>query len=394
MSQRVAALDNVEKFNTAPPVDKLAIRMWVKWNSPALTSLRSIRGKPVDWKIDSARDIAVIMPSTRAPGPFDHIIPITELARYAAIISHADGNDAAAVELWRDILIEAQVIRRYPSDLGFSIAGYTDSMACKDIIEHAPDLNMESATTRHYVSSLIRELLDEDDKTTARARALAMDRWREMEIWKILASGQPGTASSPNFYDCSLPLPAICRHAAAFVLAPEFHLKAARGIRIQSMQARATNASDYSGALWQLPKQLSPVHTSDYPTDCITNIEFFADPRAFIFRDFYQRLDRRAAAFALALHFYRHDHGALPATANLLVPAYLSELPKDPFDATGQPIRYAPSKFGRPILYSVGTNGIDDLARGNWALPAAPISNSSKSLDFVFELSPPPSVPK
>src|SRR5438093_142522 len=83
----------------------------------------------------------------------------------------------------------------------------------------------------------------------------------------------------------------------------------------------------------------------------------------------------------------RADHsGALPADARLLVPRYLPALPKDPFDATGQPIRYAPAQFGRPILYSIGANGVDDLALGKWKLPAIRIDVIRREPDYVFEL--------
>jgi hypothetical protein len=71
------------------------------------------------------------------------------------------------------------------------------------------------------------------------------------------------------------------------------------------------------------------------------------------------RTDRHLAATALAVRWYVIDHdGKLPATLDLLVPAYLPNVSLDPF-AAGQQLRYRPSGE-RPVIYSVGRNGADD----------------------------------
>ncbi|HPF39522.1 MAG TPA: hypothetical protein P5081_07920 [Phycisphaerae bacterium] len=63
------------------------------------------------------------------------------------------------------------------------------------------------------------------------------------------------------------------------------------------------------------------------------------------------------AACMIALHNYRIDHGAYPATLELLVPAYMPRLPIDFGD--GNSLRYHPIE-GDYLLYSVGSDGVDD----------------------------------
>jgi hypothetical protein len=67
--------------------------------------------------------------------------------------------------------------------------------------------------------------------------------------------------------------------------------------------------------------------------------------------------ENACALAGVAMTRYRLDHGAMPSRLDDLVPAYLDEIPTDPFN--GQPIKLAikPDKW---IIYSVGPDGIDD----------------------------------
>lgn len=62
----------------------------------------------------------------------------------------------------------------------------------------------------------------------------------------------------------------------------------------------------------------------------------------------------RATYLSIALRRHQLDTGQLPEHLNELVPEYLSEIPKDPYD--GQPLRYSRE---RSIIYSVGSDGLD-----------------------------------
>jgi hypothetical protein len=76
----------------------------------------------------------------------------------------------------------------------------------------------------------------------------------------------------------------------------------------------------------------------------------------------------RMVTVALALAGYRADHHEYPATLAELVPAYIGELPKDPF--ADSELRYK-RENGRYLLYSVGENGRDDGGRNENEYPAA-----------------------
>ena len=56
----------------------------------------------------------------------------------------------------------------------------------------------------------------------------------------------------------------------------------------------------------------------------------------------------------LALKAYEIDYNTLPSSLDELVPQYISEVPRDPFD--GQPIRYSAEK---KIIWSVGEDSVD-----------------------------------
>jgi hypothetical protein len=81
---------------------------------------------------------------------------------------------------------------------------------------------------------------------------------------------------------------------------------------------------------------------------------------------------RDATVVALALELWHRRHGSWPAKLDDLVPDLLPAVPPDRVD--GQPLRYL-IRDGRPILYSVGRNGLDDggltTEQPSWAEPAS-----------------------
>jgi hypothetical protein len=66
---------------------------------------------------------------------------------------------------------------------------------------------------------------------------------------------------------------------------------------------------------------------------------------------------RDAILTAIALELYHRHHAVYPDSLTELVPDLLPTIPVDMF--SNQPVRYV-LRDGRPLLYSVGTNGIDD----------------------------------
>jgi hypothetical protein len=67
--------------------------------------------------------------------------------------------------------------------------------------------------------------------------------------------------------------------------------------------------------------------------------------------------ERDATLTAIALELYRRDHGEYPQSLDALAPAYIPAIPPDRVD--GCPLRYL-LRDGRPLLYSIGIDGVDD----------------------------------
>ena len=62
----------------------------------------------------------------------------------------------------------------------------------------------------------------------------------------------------------------------------------------------------------------------------------------------------------LALTAYRADHSAYPESLNVLAPRYIAQVPRDLVNE--QPLHYKRQGDGI-LLYSVGTNGVDEGGR-------------------------------
>ena len=67
--------------------------------------------------------------------------------------------------------------------------------------------------------------------------------------------------------------------------------------------------------------------------------------------------DRDGMLIGIALERFRRQHNTLPKRLNELVPAFMSEIPVDRI--SGDPIKYRVIS-GKPVVYSVGLDGIDD----------------------------------
>jgi hypothetical protein len=85
---------------------------------------------------------------------------------------------------------------------------------------------------------------------------------------------------------------------------------------------------------------------------------------------------RRIERMAVAATLFRMKYGAYPATAESMVPEFLPEVPRDPFD--NQPLRYVLSN-GAATLYSIGRDEIDSTGV---TIPGGD--------DIVFTLNPVP----
>ena len=97
--------------------------------------------------------------------------------------------------------------------------------------------------------------------------------------------------------------------------------------------------------------------------------------------------ERRCSATLVALRLYQLDHaGRFPNRLAELGGVYLPEVPSDPMAASGRLVGYGRSG-GTVFVYSVGTNGRDDIAAGSFT-PTADDLNSwdARIPDYVLML--------
>ena len=178
--------------------------------------------------------------------------------------------------------------------------------------------------------------------------------------------------------------------AAAWGAGPYYALQGAAVLRAQGEAADAFSAPNYS-----LMRQQLPVPKPKFRRDLIFGGDFVArefeadlPPRAWIQCALSHALCPLAAT-QLAIRWYTRDHeGRLPPTLDALVPKYLPSVPPDLFASAGARIKYVPAAT-QPFVYSVGDNGVDDLAAGTWA-PAVqlPIDLRLTLPDLIWYVGP------
>ena len=101
-------------------------------------------------------------------------------------------------------------------------------------------------------------------------------------------------------------------------------------------------------------------------------------------------LERLSLRLLMAIELFRAERGALPENLADLVPEYLDERPRDPFDPEGGLLRYrlldAPDELGRPyILYSVGRDMADNgghLEQDGW--PKQALQDRYPGTDYII----------
>ncbi len=92
------------------------------------------------------------------------------------------------------------------------------------------------------------------------------------------------------------------------------------------------------------------------------------------------RAKDRAMYVVVALHRHKLAHDGWPDSLDVLVPAYLDELPMDPHDPERGSIRYRVNEDGSCMLWSVGPDGIDN---GGAVDPESP-NSPGESFDLVL----------
>ena len=341
----------------------------------------------------------------------------------AALHAHAHGDDAAAIEAVRDVrhlarsvgegpmiichLVEVGVEALAMSRLqriawglnvgpeGQDTAGLTATAATPGPLPAPRARTPQRPASRAQVRALIGELLDERDVEASLRRAVAGERAVQLDLAEWM--GEPPRVLRPMFQLDAVRMvemdDALAR-AAAQPSAPQAKaLLAATAVKGPSAPPAPPGGTiPAKREVVDYPRLLS----SSLLGGGLTNGRFFEISMR-------SRAERRMSAVSLAAQLYRADTGVWPPTLDALVPKYLPHVPRDPMAADGRPLKYLLVKGGlpgggdRPVVYSVGNNGVDDTPDAS-ALPGAPWSSWHSAREEYRDIAqwpgmPPPAPP-
>ena len=329
----------------------------IQANQETLALIRTARSKTAaDWKIK------LVSPAINLMTPM--LLPqrqLAKLTRLAVRHQHQTGNDAAAVELLRDMLaIGEHTARTNPTLIAHLVRFAIEALAVQTIEDIAPTLRVAESSiqgpadgqcaTRGQVQVLLSELLDEEDLRHGWAWSMYGERMMALDTVQCLVQGRnPGALMGTGVGTSTLQ-----GWGAALLLGPAWKLDAVRMMETTTETARAGAAPNWPmahGLLSTCPELRSSADKVARMGSRFLMPSFEGAVKS----SFHGLADRRMAATALAIRLYEIDHGHRPATLSKLVPKYLMAVPCDPFAADDCEIGYTPNRE-KPYLYSVGPN--------------------------------------
>jgi hypothetical protein len=315
--------------------------------------------------------------------PYNDLRNLANLLGDTALRAHFRHNDFEAMELVADTRALSEVTGRAPTLIGHLVGVGIDALAVNRLLMIAGGLqvtegepttapstgqaNVPRPATRAQVRAAIASLLDDTAQQDSRRRALLGERAAMFDgVWYTTRR--------------------------SLVLRPMFDLDALRTARRVEPYLDALSIPTWPAANAAISARLKwgrgGLSDRSDLTGIIGRIFSGSFGRA-VEVGLRVRVDRRAAAAALATRLFLIDNGRYPASLDELVPTYLPELPMDTYARDGGPLRYVLADQGRrPLLYSVGENGTDDYATGNTPLPTETMWGwKSNSLDQFRDLS-------
>ena len=326
------------------------LRVYREANASAFADARSARSHPrVDWRLRLRSPVM----NTLLP----HLSPARRLAQFfrqTGLYEHSIGNDREMIAIADDILYQARAPDAEPNFVITHLVSMAmRNIGCDMVVQCAPELKVGNASDdaghgpakREAVAALIEQLLDERDIAQSGAGA-----WESEQLMSL--------DNPANFAKL------LSRWDVGDLMYPMFVLDGVHNARSMIPRMEAESEPDYPaalrrlGALRQEPTTLPVLYAT---THVMTrDWGLISIKRNTLRTEFAVRAAQRAAATALAIRLYTLDHeGKLPRTLADLVPAYLHEVPRDPFSPYAMPPIYKPDPLHQ-ILYSVGENGIDD----------------------------------
>lgn len=308
---------------------------------------------------------------------------LANLISDTALYQHLQGNDAEAIELIMDVLAMADATHASPSLLSHLVGTGLDSLASRCALLIAPALRVEGVAgsdadrglrpaSRERVRLAIERFLD-DRHADSLGHAVQFERMLILDTMRWYTKD-------------------------SLVLHPMYTLDTLVILKRLERSIDAMNRDPIALVRRNLPPpKLIPTNLPGFgpqPKADIRTVprelssEFSLSPVSALRMTLERRADDLMAAVSLAMAMYRADHnGNWPDRLDALVPAYLPAVPIDPFSKPQQPLRYVVvNESTRPIVYSIGTDGVDSTAAGA-TIPPEPQADSDRTPDLWRDLS-------
>jgi hypothetical protein len=331
-------------------------------NAAALPLLRQARAHPAsDWGGRFSSPAVAPMPPA-----LNWTRGLAMFGADAVLLEHLRGNDAAALELARDVRHVAASRTQEPVLMSHLVAMGIEALAAHRLKLIAPALEVtrgedfpvgaaipDGPATRGQVEALIAELLGPPPPGTGVVVALRGER--------VLTGDMVGWMTRGNW-----------------LLEPLFRIEQGRVIERYEQCAVAATRPTLAGVRAAMPAT-SDGGAGRLRLSTLISSRAFPSVDGFMTQHLRIETERYFAAVSLAVRLYRLDHGgAWPTSLDALVPAYLPAVPADPFSPSGAPLGYLLARGAlpwggvRPIVYSVADNGTDETASGAMALSPEP----------------------
>jgi hypothetical protein len=335
------------------------LRAGLKAAEPALVEARKLirlrDGRfPIQWSKDG---ISTMINSQDAR-------TTANLLRLEAALLAQDGHADAALGSTRGILVSARSVGDEPTLISMLIR-----IACASVAVNSLERVLAQGEPSPDELKRMQELLEAEADEPLLVIALRGERALDHQLMialkdrevkgSVLGGGGPSGGSA--MFDLAAPMLARGSHARILrlmtemvetaKLPPEQQAEPLQAIELKVKMARV-NYDVLTALIMPSVIKVSEAHRRDLA-------------------------GLRCAIVAVAAERYRREHGAWPATAADLAPAFLKVLPTDPYD--GQPLRYKRLTDGI-IVYSVGPDKQDDGGCRNRSYPMA------KGSDMGFRL--------
>lgn len=340
----------------------------VSENQPALTSVRSARGKQAgDWGDH------LVKPYFNANLNLNSCRRVGQLIKVAALADHASGHDDQAIDDVADLYQLADASMKRPTLIGHLVAMGIEGLADDTLWKIAP--NLDPASRAKYVK-MVTQLLDEHTLADSRKYSWQTERICLLDSFTATANGTALTGAQPG------------AGVTGFLMRPLI-LSDARMVMVHVTGIlKASDAPDWPSAKSRQPTTL-PNAIAAHPSAHLLSSMLVPSFERIMILDFRSLASRRLSVVALAARMYAIDHnGQLPATLDALVPTYLPSVPRDPF--SGGPLLYKPDP-SRPRIYSVDDDGNDD--NGTERPPQGPTRGGHYDIVVYLKDQPRPAPP-